>query len=158
MFVKGTTSPPTTQQTGEFQPPKYDGEPSQYRNLTSRCINDLMLDYRIDDQLRDALLQLLESNRATTEFCQNMFDKLQKIERQNQMLLEMIQNQMRCDEIIDTFADEGLTDEQVKEQVLVYYQANGESYPSDVANALNFDLERVINAVYRLEEEGDLEG
>lgn len=136
----------------------YDLESDQYVQLTNHPGKELMSDYWSNDAPQSILQQLLESNRATTEFCQIIFAKLQNIERQNQMLIDIFQCEVGCNEIPVSFADEGLTDEQVKERVLNYYQTKRESYPSDVAVALNFDLKRVINAVYQLEEEGILEG
>ncbi|HIJ07250.1 MAG: hypothetical protein XE11_1338 [Methanomicrobiales archaeon 53_19] len=137
---------------------QYKSESELFPQLTNPSLKDLKSDYWTEDLPQTVLEQLLESNRATTDFCYAIFKKLQEIERQNQMILDIFQGEMGCEEANVSFADEGLTDEQVKERVLAYYQTEGESYPSDVAYELNFDLERVVNAVYQLEAEGVLEG
>ncbi len=158
MLAQRKKTPSINQEITQTSMHKYESDSELYPQLTHSTLKDLTLDYRIGDTPQNTFQQLLESNRATTEFCQVIYKKLQIIERQNQMILDRSQNEMGCEEVSVPFADEGLTDEQVKERVLTYYQTKGESYPSDVAVALNFDLKRVVNAVYQLEEEGILEG
>lgn len=158
MLAQRKKTPSMTQEIIQSSLHKYDSDSEPYLQFANLPIKDSTLDYRINDTPQNTFQQLIESNNATTEFCQVIFKKLQNIERQNQILLDIIQNEMGCEEVLVPFADEGLTDEQVKERVLTYYQTKGESYPSDVAFALNFDLKRVVNAVYQLEEEGVLEG
>lgn len=147
-----------TQEITQISQHTYDTDSEQYPQLTTPSLKELTLDYRVSDTTRDILQQLSESNRATSELLHIIYKKLHIIERQNQMILDLFQSEMGCEEVHISFADVGMTDDQVKEQVLIYYQTKGECYPSDVAYALNFNLERVVHAVHLLEKEGVLEG
>jgi hypothetical protein len=106
------------------------------------------------ENIREKIAFLIDCYTTFYEKLGNIEEQLDNIKKQNEeihLLLSKGQNAVMVS-ATDCFVD--LDDEQMKEKILEFYRDHPIVYPSDIAFEFNFDLEKVVEIINNLIEEG----
>lgn len=126
---------------------------------TKSVDNDKFLSFLKDEkEIEDKISKIDEDYNFIRDCCHALVLKMNKIDKQNERILEILEKQYDNPVIdtMDNFSNEKV-DQNLKEQIIEYYKKNGTLYPSDVAEALELNLKDVVDVVKGLIKSGELE-